>query len=78
MKGTPSALITAMSGEVSTIAGCWKVERTDGTVLAFTDHQSDLSIDSVTYQAASGFSRTAISHSSGLSVDNLDLLGVLD
>lgn len=78
MKTTPSLLIAAMATEVTTIAGCWLVKRTDGTVLGFTDHQVDLAIDTVTYQAASGFSRTALSHSSGLSVDNLDLLGVLD
>lgn len=78
MKGTPSALLTAMSAEVTTICGCWLVERSDGTVLSFTDHQSDLTIDALTYEAASGFSRTAISQSSGLSVDNLDIVGVLD
>jgi len=78
MKGTPSALLTAMSAQVTTIAGCWKVKRTDDTVLAFTDHQTDLIINAVTYQATSGFSRTALSHSAGLNVDNLDLLGVLD
>jgi hypothetical protein len=44
MKGTAAALLTAMSQDVTTIAGCWIILRRDGTEYTFTDHQTDLVI----------------------------------
>lgn len=47
-------------------------------VLGFTDHVSNLTLSNVIYGAAFGYSATAIKNSSDLSIDNLDLIGVLD
>jgi hypothetical protein len=78
MKDTSTALKTAFAQEVVTVASLWKIERTDGTVLAFTDHITDIEYDSNTYIASSGFSRTALQSQEGLSVDNMDVTGILD
>lgn len=72
MKTTVSAVLNS-----ETLVSCWKVTRQDGTTFGFTDHDADLEIDSVTYMAASGFSRTATRQSADLNPDNLDLQGVL-
>lgn len=77
MKGTPAALITHMQQPVTSMAGCWRLQRTDGQVFTFTEHPADLVVDAETYKAATGFSRTAIAQSEGLGVDNLDLQGLL-
>jgi uncharacterized phage protein (TIGR02218 family) len=78
MKSTSSALAQHLDQEVTTLATCWRVERTDGAVLGFTDHDRDLEIEGVVYQAASGYQRTAIASNSRMAVDNLDLQGILD
>lgn len=64
--------------EVTTLCTCWKVVRTDGVVLGFTDHDQDLTIDSVTYDAQTGYNRTAIANGSDFSVDNMDIDGFLE
>lgn len=77
MKTIPSAFQTHLDTGQTTLATLWKVTRTDGTVLGFTDHDSDLVVDSITYQAATGYTRTALQSTSDLAVDNLDLEGLI-
>lgn len=73
----PPALLAHIQGELTTIATCWLVTRTDGAVFGFTEHESDLAVSGVTYKASTGFSRSAISSASDLSVPNIDAVGLL-
>jgi uncharacterized phage protein (TIGR02218 family) len=77
MKTISAGLATHLAGEVTTLATCWKCTLRSGTVVAFTDHDRDLVVDAVTYQTAAGYTRSAISTTAGLDVDNLELEGVL-
>ena len=78
MKNVSAALALHLGDEVTTLATCWRLERTDGWVRGFTDHDRNLVIDGVTYVAATGFLPSAIKSGSDLSVDNLDVDGFLD
>jgi len=66
-----------MTEEVLTTAYCWRIERTDGVVLGFTSHDQDITFDGVTYEAATGFTPTAVDTNDTLAVDNLDVDGML-
>jgi len=77
MKAITTALAAHIAGEVTTLSNCWKLRRRDGVIIGFTDHDSDLIIDSLSYNAASGFTPSAIQNTSSLSVDNLDVEGLL-
>lgn len=77
MKTISAALQTHLNGECLTLATCWKVTRKDGMVLGFTDHNSDLEVESVSYSAATGFTPTSIASQASLAVDNLDVEGML-
>lgn len=77
MKTIPAALQTLLDSGVVTLATIWKVTRTDATVIGFTDHDADLTIDAVTYQSATGYTRTAIQSTANFSVDNLELDGLI-
>lgn len=77
MKVIPGALQTLLDSGSATLATIWKVTRTDGTVIGFTDHDTDLVISAVTYQSATGYTRTAIQSTSDLSVDNVELDGLI-
>ena len=78
MKIISSDLNTHLSGEVTTLATCWKLARRDGTIIGFTNHNENILYDSVTYLAASGFTPSAVANNSELAVDNLDVEGVID
>ncbi len=74
----PSGLQALLEGRVSTFAQLCKVTRKDGTVFAFADHDRDIVVDGVTYLASPGMSASALSQTGDLSVDNLEVQGVLD
>lgn len=64
--------------ELTSLATCWELTRQDGTVFYFTDHDQDLTFGGATYLAATGFTRSALETNSTLSVDNMELAGLLD
>jgi uncharacterized phage protein (TIGR02218 family) len=77
MKTLDAGLTAHLAGGVTTLCHCWRVQRRDGEVLGFTDHDRDLVIDGTIYKAASGFTATAIEDQLGLAVSNLDVDGAL-
>lgn len=78
MKAIDAGLLAHMAEEVTTLATCWKATLKDGTILGFTSHVEDLTIDGVTYEAAAGYTPTAVETSGDLAVDNLEVQGLLD
>ncbi|MGE0108142.1 MAG: DUF2163 domain-containing protein [Bdellovibrionales bacterium] len=78
MKSASTQLAAHIAGETTSLATCWKVTRKDSTVFGFTDFDRDLVIDDVTYEARTGYTRTAIQTISDLSVDNLDIESAFD
>ncbi len=61
----------------TTICRCWRVERVDGVVMGFTDHDRNLEFEGTTYQASTGFDAAVLQASAGLSVDNTGAVGAL-
>lgn len=78
MKTVPGPLLTAIAGELTTKAHCWKITRRDGTVFFFTDHDEDLVVDGDTYVAAVGYQQTAIETGSDLTVNSTEITGYFD
>jgi uncharacterized phage protein (TIGR02218 family) len=78
MKTISSGMSSHLSEEVTTLCTCWKIVRTDGQVFGFTDHDRDLVFNGVTYEAETGYNRTAIRSDASMSVDNLDVTGFLE
>ena len=66
-----------ISGEATTLCWVWKLTRTDGVVLGFTDHDQNLSMGGTVYQAASGFSPADIDSRLGFALDNSSVQGLL-
>lgn len=66
-----------MTGTVTTRARAWRLQRADGLVLGFTDHDRDLHFESTTFRAGAGMTAKALSLSTGLSVDNTEAAGAL-
>lgn len=84
MKSATPEMAAHLQGECLTLATIWKITRTDGEVLGFTDHDQDITISfgnpatTITYAAALGYTRSALKGSVDLSVDNLEVMGIID
>jgi uncharacterized phage protein (TIGR02218 family) len=62
---------------VTTVCRAWSVERIDGTVFGFTDHDRDFAFGGITFKASSGLTAKALQQSTGLSIDNSEAMGAL-
>jgi uncharacterized phage protein (TIGR02218 family) len=78
MKVFGAGLADHLEQDSTTLCYCWRIERKDGLVLGFTDHDSDIVVDSETYLATTGITTTKIVRRLGLAVDNLEIEGVID
>lgn len=72
-----SALSDAVTGEAITLARCWRIERRDGTVLGFTDHDEPIAFEGTTFQASTGIDGAVADASLGLNVDEAEIAGAL-
>ena len=72
-----TAFLDHMATGTTEVCRCWRLTRTDGMVLGFTDHDRDLTFDGTQFRADTGLSARAIAQGTGLSVDNTEALGVL-
>jgi uncharacterized phage protein (TIGR02218 family) len=77
MKTRPPALLAHRDSGAPTLAWCWRIERSDGVVFGFTDHDRELSFGGVTYEPDSGFAASEIRSGTDLAVDAQDAEGVL-
>lgn len=66
-----------LAAGVTTLCHCWRVERGDGSVYGFTDHDKTLSFGGLDYLPDSGFTASDISSSLGLAVDTMEIDGAI-
>ncbi len=71
------ALAAHLATGTTTLCRCWAVARRDGVTLGFTDHDTDLTFDSVLFRADSGLTGRALQQTTGLAVDNGEAMGAL-
>jgi uncharacterized phage protein (TIGR02218 family) len=78
MKSISASLATHLASETTSLCTLWKITRTDGQIFGFTDASSDITYSGTTYLASTGHSPSAIKTTADMSVDNLEVVSVLD
>ncbi len=77
MKALSPGLAEHLESGQTTLAWCWRIERGDGVVFGFTDHDRALSFDGTDFEPESGFVASELRGGSDLAVDAQDAEGVL-
>ncbi len=77
MKSISTTLQAHLSGEMTTLATCWKLTRRDGVILGFTDLDRPLTIAGLPYQSSGGFTGTALEGTAELKMDHFAVEGIL-
>lgn len=72
-----SDLKSHLGGESLCLAQCAKIVRRDGVILGFTTWDADIVYDGVTYERFSALSPSNLKAHSDVTVDNLEIMGVL-
>lgn len=64
--------------DVTRLAQCWRIDRTDGVTQAFTSFDKPLTLDGITYRPANSFSASQLASDTEMSVADVEVLGALD
>jgi uncharacterized phage protein (TIGR02218 family) len=78
MKQLAPALLAHLAQDVTTIATGWRVQRRDGQVFGWVDHDLDVTIAGLTYSASAGLRPSSVRSTDDFSVDTLDVSIFLD
>lgn len=77
MTAYPPALLAHLANETTSVCHCWKLMRTDGVSLGFTDHDETLTVDGHVYEPSSGFNRSEARDTLGLAAASIEVEGAL-
>lgn len=77
MRDLSASMWEKLASGLTTFCHCWCLTRTDGVKLGFTDHDEDIIIDGVTYEAFAGMTASAVTQTLALNVDTMDVAGAL-
>ncbi len=77
MRNLDPAFDAHLKSGATTLCRCWKLTRSDGVTLGFTDHDVEISFGGTVFQPAAGFTGSEIPASLGLSVDTAEISGAL-
>ena len=75
MRDLPEALATHLEQTSATTCHAWRLTRTDGMVLGFTEHDYELEFDGTVFSAATGFRPSEVETGLGLEADAADVAG---
>lgn len=62
----PNSLQTKLDARATTVCHCWRLQRIDGAVMGFTDHDRDLVFNGVTFRANTGLTASQVEGGVGL------------
>ena len=71
-------LISHLQTGTTTTCHTWQVTRKDGRAFGFTDHDMDLEFDGILFKANSGLTAGALQQTTGLAVNNTEVIGSLN
>lgn len=78
MRDIPGEMAARIESGAARLCHVWRLKRADGTVMGFTDHDGDLSVDGVVCRAGSGWTAGAGDSAVGLSAGSASAAGALD
>ena len=78
MRDIPDEMAARIESGAARLCHVWRLERTDGTALGFTDHDRDLTLDGLVCRAASGWTAGAVESAVGLTAGAASAAGALD
>jgi uncharacterized phage protein (TIGR02218 family) len=77
MRPLPDVLQAHLDARVTTLCRCFRLERRDGVVLGFTDHDRPIAFEGTDFEPADGLDATEDVQATGFSVGGLEVSGAL-
>ncbi|MFT4097196.1 MAG: DUF2163 domain-containing protein [Rhodoblastus sp.] len=78
MRDMDAATAAAFAADATTLCHCWRLQRRDGAVLGFTDHDCDLAFAGATFRASAGLDAAQAESAAGFAVAGGEVQGAFD
>ena len=78
MRDIPDEMAARIESGAARLCHVWRLERADGAVTGFTDHDRDLVVDGLVCRAGSGWTAGAAESAVGLAAGAVSAAGALD
>ncbi|KDP92763.1 hypothetical protein ER13_07665 [Brevundimonas sp. EAKA] len=78
MRDIPDEMAARIESGAARLCHVWRLERADGAVTGFTDHDRDLAVDGLVCRAGSGWTAGAAESAVGLAAGSVSAAGALD
>lgn len=78
MREMDAATAAAFAADATTLCHCWRLQRRDGIVLGFTDHDCDLAFAAATFRASAGLDAAQAESAAGFAVAGGEVQGAFD
>lgn len=78
MRAVPAGLAAHVAQSETTLVHCWRILRTDGLILGFTDHDQALTVAGTQCRPTSGLDGATVPARLGAQVETGEVLGILD
>ena len=75
MKQDP--LSESLKSPNKTLCHAWLITKRDGSALGFTDHDLEIAFEGTSFKPSGGFSASALLQTTGLAIDNSEVLGAI-
>lgn len=77
MRPIPTDLAAHLDAGVTTLCRCFRIERADGVVLGFTDHDRPIAFGDVSYEPEAGLDATEETGATGFAIGGGEVAGAL-
>lgn len=77
MRPLPPGIAAKLEAGAATLCRCWRLTRRDGFTLGFTDHDRDLTLAGLTFEATDGFETSVIERDASLATQGGEVRGLL-
>ncbi|MBX2853964.1 MAG: DUF2163 domain-containing protein [Rhodobacteraceae bacterium] len=77
MRPIPPALQQKLDIGATTLCRCWRLDRPDGLIFGFTDHDRAITFDGLQFTPDAAVSPSALESSDSLDIDSQDIAGAL-
>ena len=77
MRTLETGFAAHLASGATTLCTCWKLARTDGAVLGFTDHDEAVSFGGLDYLPAHGLESSEVAQKLGPQTDTAEVVGIL-
>jgi uncharacterized phage protein (TIGR02218 family) len=77
VRALDAGLRAHLESGTTTLCDCWRIDRSDGVSLGFTEHDAAIAFDGITFRPEAAVTASAVEAATGMAADTVEVMGAL-